>query len=102
MAQHPKFVISQDSNGTITWRAEKDNAEISGTSGNATFTNKGQAEDAIKEHVLTAIGAAGVSISLGTDFQPIIDYEGFEDELPEPGPDDVTSEEVVEESPEEG
>jgi hypothetical protein len=99
MAQHPKFIISEDSNGAITWRAEKDNGEVTGTSGEATFNNKGQAEDAIKDHVLTTIGAAGVSISLGTDFQPIIDYEGFEEALSEPGLDDVTSEEVVEESP---
>jgi hypothetical protein len=95
MSQHPKFIISNN-DGIITWRCEKDNAEISGTSGEETFGDKVWAEETIKDHIAAVIGASGVSISLGTEFQPVTDYEGFDEDLSPPPPEGPIDEETVE------
>jgi hypothetical protein len=97
MAQHPKFIISNNK-GVITWRCEKENKEVTGTSGEEEFQDKGWAEESIKDHIRAVIGASGVSVTIDMpEFNPSIEFEGFEEDLPEPGPDDVTSEETVEE-----
>lgn len=96
MPQPPKFIISKDEEGEISWKLEAANADIASDC-HGTFSTEEEAIENIRATIETTVAAAGVSISLGTEFNPVIEYVGFG--ATTPGPEEPYAEQTTEDQP---
>lgn len=97
MPQAPKFIVTKDEDYEVSWKLEAANGEVK-SYGRGTFVTAEAAREDIIATIESTISAAGVSISLGTEFSPIIEFIGFEEDVP--GPEEPYAEETTEDQPE--
>lgn len=98
MAQAPKHTILKGDDGLAYWHREAANGDITSNGGQG-FRDRTDALRAIRDDIETAIAAAGISISIGTPFEPIVEYIGWEEPTPEPGPEGPYPEQTTESQP---
>lgn len=86
--QAPKFIVSEpNEDDAYSWTLVKDDGgQLVVAQGVATVAGKDNIQEQIKECIETAIGAAGVSLSLGATFNPIIEYAGEAEETTDENP----------------